>query len=157
GNSFYSAAVGNRGPNGWTVADANVAPKLSLNQRGDQATLQFSTDFSKALVWTLVSGDPADNVPGSPDLYRVNVGKGSQERVTNFGVPVPALIGATPDLSRISFFNGFAEPWQIWTTTDGTDAELVSVLPDGTPTAAIQAGQASTWGYPSSEYNSGLT
>src|SRR5262249_24936023 len=157
GNSFFSTAVGNGGPNGWTVEDANVAPKLSLNQRGDQAALQFSTDFSKALFWTLVSGEPSDTVPGSADLYRVNVGKGSQERITKFVPQVSALIGATPDLSRVSFANGFATPQELWTTSDGTDAELVSVLPDGTPVAAAQAGQNSNWGYPSSSFYTGLT
>ena len=146
---IYSLLVGDRTADGWSPRDANLAAVRPLAGIGFWSPTVLSEDFDQLLLSTYALGDPADE-DSALDLYRVGVGSGKGTKLTPVYNESPLVIGASADASRIVWAELNLGGGALWTTTDGTDLERVSVLPDGSPAelGGSLAGQNSARGYP---------
>jgi hypothetical protein len=143
GSALAYTAVAQRGSGGWTSTDANFSSMRDITNTMAFNPLMFTQDFSEELNFTNVQHDPNDIDPAT-DIYRVDVGRGTGTWMTRgMTLPdgeggTPLVVGATADLARVVFVMQNqaltpGAPAQAIYASDGTSMELLSILPDGTP------------------------
>jgi hypothetical protein len=146
GSALAYTAVAQRGPGGWSSTDANFSSVRDITNTMAFNPLMFTADFSQQLNFSNVQHDPDDVDPGT-DIYRVDVGRGTATWMSRgMTLPdgeggIPLVVGANPDITRVVFvmqnqaLTPGAPPQAVY-ASDGTNMELLSILPDGTPSAA---------------------
>ncbi len=146
GSALAYTAVAQRGPGGWTSTEANLSSVRDITNTMAFNPLMFTADFSEELNFTNVQHDP-DDIDPSTDIYRVDVGRGTGTWMTRgMTLPdgeggTPLVVGATADVKRVVFVMQNqaltpGAPTQAIYASDGTTMELLSILPDGTPSPA---------------------
>jgi hypothetical protein len=128
--ALASTSVARRTVDGWRSTSADpLSNGPVLGGTGLTVPKVFSPDFSRELV---ISSLPVslDDTNNNGDIYRVDVGLGSGAWMTRLA-NAAEVFGATPNLDRIVF--RAVSPTTGLYATDGTNLELLSVFPDGTP------------------------
>ncbi|HEX5712540.1 MAG TPA: hypothetical protein VFX85_04415 [Solirubrobacterales bacterium] len=153
GAQIGSYMLAHRTPAGWVTEDANAALVQGTAGLIISFLNGFSADRTKAIVSSIESFDPRD-VNNSDDIYMVDVGLGTTHLLSygptgNTGGFGTRPLGASSDFSRVVLMAGAqpllpeVPPYPGMSTAEGPiyvregdDLQLVTVLPDGSPTAA---------------------
>jgi hypothetical protein len=110
----------------------------------------FSSDFSRALLFTTLPGAPTD-INNGPDHYRLDVGQGTSTLMTQGLDAASQVVGASANLDRIVFRQPGSSPIPGLYASDGKNLELLSIYPGPAETPvpsgeAFPVGGAYQWG-----------
>lgn len=139
GAGMSSYTLARRGPSGWARISADPPSFGAItNQTATTTVRAFSTDFSRALVFTNLPATPDDDIGGG-DGFWLDVATGVASMVAPHGVRATQIFGASASLDRLVFKGSALDIY----ATDGQSLEPVSVDTDGSiMPPARQAGYA---------------